>query len=85
MIWSAESEALPRVTLWTLDLDQPLPPGPVPQVSAIFTRARPEVAQELARAMDLDRPTTVLQRFARAALLYRQDRKHIGELWLDHF
>jgi len=63
MTQPAGADVLPQGTLWTLDLDQPLPPGPVPQVQVVFMRAGPEVAQELAQAMDLDDPALVLQRF----------------------
>jgi GNAT superfamily N-acetyltransferase len=63
MTQPAEADVLPQGTLWTLDLDQPLPPGPEPRVPVAFMRAGPEVAQELARAMDLDGPVPVLQRF----------------------
>jgi GNAT superfamily N-acetyltransferase len=57
------ASVLPQGTLWTLDLDQPLPLGPVPRVPVVFMRAGPEVAQELAQAMDHDDPALVLQRF----------------------
>jgi phospholipase/carboxylesterase len=63
MTQPAEADAQPQGTLWTLDLDQPLPVGPVLQVPVAFKRAGPEVAQELAQAMDLDDPAVVLQRF----------------------
>ena len=63
MTQPAEADMLPQGTLWTLDLDQPLPPGQIPQVPVVFMRAGPEAAQELARAMDLDGPSLVLQRF----------------------
>jgi GNAT superfamily N-acetyltransferase len=63
MMHPSESDARPQGTFWMLDLSQPLPVGPVPQVPVTFTRAGPEVAQELAQAMDLDDQATVLQRF----------------------
>ena len=63
MTQPAGAGVLPQGTLWTLDLNQPLPPGPVPQVPVVFMRAGPEVAQELAQAMDLDDQAVVLQRF----------------------
>ena len=63
MTQRAEAEAQPQGTLWTLDLDQPLPVGPVVQVPVVFMRAGPEVAQELAQAMDLNDPAVVVQRF----------------------
>jgi phospholipase/carboxylesterase len=46
-----------------LDLGQPLPVGPVPQVPVAFMRAGPEVAQELVQAMDLGDQAVVVQRF----------------------
>ena len=63
MTHPAEADAQPQGTLWTLDLDQPLPVGPVLQVPVVFMRAGLEVAQELAQAMDLDDLAVVLQRF----------------------
>jgi len=63
MTQPAEAGVLPQGTFWTLDLDQPLPPGPVPRTPVVLMRAGPEVAQELARAMDLNSPALVLQRF----------------------
>ncbi len=63
MTHPAEDDPQPQGTLWTLDLDQPLPVGPVLQVPVVFMHAGPEVAQELAQAMDLDDPALVLQRF----------------------
>jgi len=64
MTQSTETGAQPQGTLWMLDLDQPLPVGPVLRVPAVFVRAGLEVAQELAQAMDLDDPSVVMQRFA---------------------
>ncbi len=63
MMQPAEADAQPRSTLWMLDLGQPLPVDPVLQVPVVFMRAGPEVAQELAQAMDLDDQAVVLQRF----------------------
>jgi phospholipase/carboxylesterase len=63
MMYPAEPDAQPKSTLWMLDLGQPLPVGPVLQVPVVFMRAGPEVAQELAHAMDLDDQAVVLQRF----------------------
>jgi Acetyltransferase (GNAT) family len=63
MMHPAEPDAWPQSTLWMLDLGQPLPVGPVLQVPVVFMRAGPEVAQELAQAMDLDDQAVVLQRF----------------------
>jgi GNAT superfamily N-acetyltransferase len=66
----AETGARLQSTLWMLVLDQPLPVGPVPQVPAAFMRAGPEVAQELAQAMDLDDQAEVVQRFDRGRHCY---------------
>jgi GNAT superfamily N-acetyltransferase len=63
MMHPSESDARPQSTLWLLDLGQPLPAGPVPQVPVAFRRAGPEVAQELAQAMDLGDQAVVVQRF----------------------
>src|SRR5947209_16495704 len=63
MMHPAEPDVLPQGTLWMLDLGQPLPVGPVLQVPVVFMRAGPEVAQELAQAMNLDDQALVLQRF----------------------
>jgi len=70
MTQPAEADVLPQGTLWTLDLDQPLPPGPVPRVPVVFMHAGPEIAQELAQAMDLDDSTLVLQRFDNGRYCY---------------
>jgi GNAT superfamily N-acetyltransferase len=63
MTQPTEADARPQGTLWMLDLDQPLPAGPVVRVPVEFMRAGPEAAQELAQAMDLEGPAVVLQRF----------------------
>ena len=63
MMHPAEPDVLPHGTLWMLDLGQPLPVRPVPQVPVVFMRAGPEVAQELAQAMDLGDQAMVVQRF----------------------
>jgi len=63
MMLPAEPGAWPQSTLWMLDLVQPLPLGPVLRVPVAFMRAGPEVAQELAQAMDLDDQALVVQRF----------------------
>lgn len=49
--------------LWMLDLDQPLPVSPILKVQVVFMRVGPEVAQELAQAMELGDPGVILQRF----------------------
>ena len=59
----AGADAEAQVTLWMMDLDQLVAPGPVLQVPVDFLRVGPEAAQELAHAMGLDNPALVLQRF----------------------
>ena len=51
-------------TFWMLKLDRPLPAGLVPRIPTNFMRIGPEIAQELAQAIELDGPTVILQRFA---------------------
>ena len=63
MMHSADTGARPQGTFWMLDLGQPLPVGPVLQIQVAFTRVGPDVALELAQAMDLDDEAAVLQRF----------------------
>jgi ribosomal protein S18 acetylase RimI-like enzyme len=70
MTSSTQTGAQPQGTLWMLELDRLLPVGPAPHVPAVFMRAGPEVAGELAQAMDLDDPSVVLQRFANGRHCY---------------
>jgi N-acetylglutamate synthase-like GNAT family acetyltransferase len=63
MMKPTEGGAQPRITLWLLDLDQPAMAGPALQSPVVFTRAGPEIAQELAQVMELDNTTLVQQRF----------------------
>jgi phospholipase/carboxylesterase len=63
MMHPAEPVARPQSTLWMLDLGQPLPVGPTLRIPVAFTLAGLEVAQELARAMDLGDQAVVVQRF----------------------
>ena len=70
MTQPAEADAQPQGTFWMMDLDQPLPVGLVPRLPVAFMRIGPEVAQELAHAMQLDDPSVVLQRFARGCHCY---------------
>jgi len=70
MTQPAEADAQPQSTLWMFDLGQPLPVGPVLPVPVVFMRAGPEVAQELAQAMDLDDQAVVLQRFDNGRYCY---------------
>ncbi len=97
MMHPAEPDARPPGTFWMLDLVQPLPAGPVPHVPVAFMRVGPEVAQELAQAMDLDDEAEVLQRFEDGRHCYigriegrlvtygwvTFDEEHIGELSLS--
>ncbi len=62
---SDETGARHLGTFWMLRLDQPLAIGPAPRVRTVFTRAGPEIVQELARTMEFDDPTAILQRFTR--------------------
>ena len=78
MMHPAEPDARPQSTLWMLDLGQPLPVGPTLRVPAAFKQAGPEVAQELAQAMDLD---CRLHLFLRT-LVRKTDSQR--ELALDH-
>ncbi len=70
MTQPAEADVQPQGTFWMLDLDQPLLVGLVPRLPVAFMRIGPEVAQELAHAMQLDDPSVVLQRFARGCHCY---------------
>ena len=70
MTQPAEADAQPQGTFWLLDLNQPLPVGLIPWVPTTFKRVGPELAQELAQAMQLDDPSVVLQRFARGCHCY---------------
>jgi phospholipase/carboxylesterase len=63
MMHPTEPDTRPQGTFWMLDLGQPPPVGPVLQVPVAFMRVGPEVARELAQAMDLDDQASVLQRF----------------------
>jgi len=97
MTQPAEVDAQPQGTFWMLDLGQPLPVGLIPQLPVAFLRIGPEVAQELAHAMQLDDPSVVLQRFARGCHCYAGridgklatygwvtfDEEGIGELGLN--
>ncbi len=97
MTQPAEADAQPQGTFWMLNLDQPLLFGLVPRLPVAFMRIGPEVAQELAHAMQLDDPSVVLQRFARGCHCYAGtidgkltnygwvtfDEEGIGELGLN--
>lgn len=66
----ARNGRLPGITLWTLDLDQPLPSGPALQVPAVFTRAGAREEAVLAQAMGYADATVVMQRLERGRLGY---------------
>ena len=84
-------------TFWMLKLDRPLPAGLVPRIPTNFMRIGPEIAQELAQAIELDGPTVILQRFAAGRHCYAArvagqlvtygwvtfDEEDIGELGLS--
>src|SRR6266566_1382930 len=84
-------------TFWMLKLDRPLPAGLEPRIPTNFMRIGPEIAQELAQAMELDGPTVILQRFAAGRHCYAArvagqlvtygwvtfDEEDIGELGLS--
>jgi len=70
MTQPAEADARPLGTFWMLVLNQPLPVGLIPRVPTVFMRIGPELAQELASAMQLDDLAVVLQRFARGCHCY---------------
>lgn len=93
----AETDTQPQGTFWMLNLAGPLPAGPVPRVPAAFMLVDPAAVQELAQAMGLDDPTSILQRFARGCHCYSGriegklatygwvtfDEERIGELGLS--
>ena len=97
MTQPAEVDAQPQGTFWMMDLDRPLSVGLVSRLPVAFMRIGPEVAQELAHAMQLDDPSVVLQRFARGCHCYAGridgklatygwvtfDEEGIGELGLN--
>ena len=70
IVLAARTDAQPQGTFWMLELNQPLPAGPAPNIPAVFMRADSEAAQELGQAMGLDDPSLVLQRFARGCHCY---------------
>ncbi|HET8852948.1 MAG TPA: GNAT family N-acetyltransferase [Ktedonobacteraceae bacterium] len=86
MTQPAEADAQPQGAFWMMDLDQPLPVGLVTRLPVAFMRIGPEVAQELAHAMQLDDPSVVLQRFARGCHCYagRIDGKLATYGWVTY-
>ncbi len=84
MMHSAEPVVQPQGTLWMLDLDQPLPVGVVPRVPVAFMQAGPEVAEELAQAMDLDDQAEVVRRFdtGRQCYIGRIDGRLVTYGWV---
>jgi GNAT superfamily N-acetyltransferase len=97
MAQHSEIDAQHIGTFWMLKFDGPLPAGLVPRIPTNFMRLGPEMAQELAQAMELDDPAVILQRFAAgrhcyAARIAHQlvtygwvtfDEESIGELGLS--
>ena len=97
MAQHSEIDAQHIGTFWMLKFDRPLPAGLVPRIPTNFMRLGPEMAQELAQAMELDDPAVILQRFATgrhcfAARIAHQlvtygwvtfDEESIGELGLS--
>jgi GNAT superfamily N-acetyltransferase len=70
IILAAKTDVQPQGTFWMLELNQPLPTGPAPNIPVVFMRASSEVVQELGQAMGLDDPSLVLQRLARGCHCY---------------
>jgi GNAT superfamily N-acetyltransferase len=64
MTFASESEPRHGGTLWALSLNGALPPAVTPRVAATYRRVAAESAPLLARAMGLDGPAPVLERFA---------------------
>lgn len=71
-------------TFWMLDLGQPRPPDPTPRIPVAFMQAGPEVAEELAQAMDLDDQAVVMQRFNNGRCCYvgRSDGRIVTYGWV---
>lgn len=70
MILSSEPGAQLMGLFWTLSLAETLPAVPAPRIPATFLLAGPEVAEELAAAMDFADSEPVLQRFQRGCHCY---------------
>ena len=97
MVQHSEIDAQHIGTIWMLKLNRPLPAGLVPCIPTNFMRVGPEIAQELAQAMELDDPALILQRFAAGRHCYAArvanqlvtygwatfDEERIGELGLS--
>jgi hypothetical protein len=73
MTFASEGSPQTLGTLWMLNLDAPSLEGPAPRVTASFQRVGPEAAPLLARAMGLEDPAKVLQRFAAGKRCYIGD------------
>jgi GNAT superfamily N-acetyltransferase len=83
-------------TLWVMHLDWPAPDRVMPLIPATFVQVKPEATLMLARAMDLDDPSDVQQRFASGRRCYGVliegnlaaygwvtfEEEHIGEMGL---
>jgi ribosomal protein S18 acetylase RimI-like enzyme len=70
MASASEIDPQPIGTFWALSLEGTLPDAPRPRLAAQFARVDAEAAPLLARAMGLDDPAPVLQRFARQCRCY---------------
>jgi ribosomal protein S18 acetylase RimI-like enzyme len=104
MAQHSEIDAQHIGTFWMLKFERPSPAdlaqphyASLARIPATFTRVGPEVAQELARVMELDDPAVILQRFAAGRHCYVArvagqlvtygwvtfDEENIGELGLS--
>jgi len=79
----ADTEPGQRATDPAREADRP-GRGQAPRIPVTFMRVGPEVAQELAQAMELDDEAVVLQRFARGCQCYvgRIDGKFVTYGWV---
>ena len=70
--------------LWMLRLDKALPEGLEPRTPATFSRAAPEIADELAQVMGFDDCASVLHRFRMGKQCYvaRIDGKLVTYGWI---
>lgn len=70
--------------LWIRRLDKSLLDGPEPHIAATFSRANPEMADELAQAMGFDDAALVLQRFhdGKQCYIARVEGKLVAYGWI---
>jgi len=97
MISASEPGSQHLGILWVLNLDESSLASVAPRIATAFQRVGPEAASTLTRAMELDNPTVVLQRFANRKRCYAGkvegklatygwvtfDEERIGELGLN--